>query len=256
MGELTETNAQAGQKRIFLLGSCVSRDIFEYDAGQAFNIVRYFSCSSFASSTSPTPVDEGRLGGDIDRLASEFQRRVVRADLSKILLDEIEGVDFDYLLTDFIDERFAIFHFFDGEIFTYSVYLSNAGVDPARLDGELIMRATERYFELWEAGWTRFAERLKAGGLLKKVVLNRVFWAARTVDGGDYLPMFPAEYVEKVNHYLGRMYDRAARDLPAGNVLDFGTEFLGAESHRWGREPYHFTEDYYRQALLRLAALG
>lgn len=237
------------KQRVLIIGSCVSRDIFNFDKSNSLELVDYFARSSFASAFCATPV----LDRYTERLSSPFQRRIVRADLSKSLSSTIEALKFDQILIDFIDERFKLFQFHDGSICTLSNELLNCGFESTSDFGRTVKSGSDDFFNLWDLGWSAFVEKLKRIGLLGRVRINKVFWADHTINGGDFAPSYSSKGIDEANKFLIRLYDRVAVDLHPKQFLDFSRErFVGAVDHRWGLSPFHYVDDYYREALRHL----
>ncbi len=60
-------------KKICIFGSCVSRDIIEYDMKNNFELIDYYARSSFASLASSAMIEQSVL----DNIQSSFQKRMV-----------------------------------------------------------------------------------------------------------------------------------------------------------------------------------
>ena len=108
---------------ISIIGSCVTRDIFEYDK-DVFKINDYFARSSIVSMTS-LPID---VNSDYVQLNSPFQKKCVLNDLNKHSIQSVLNEDNDYLIIDLIDERFNLYYR-DGSFVTKSNELVSSGFD-------------------------------------------------------------------------------------------------------------------------------
>lgn len=237
-------------KRIFVYGSCVSRDILNF-GGESLVLVDYFARSSIASAFDDRAVADRYS----ETLASPFQRRIVAADLSKQLVEHLRDGDFDTLLIDFIDERFDLFCFDDGSICTLSGELLNAGFLKSNPVGRVVKSGSDDFFDLWVAGWNRLWVKLGALGLRDRLRLNRVFWATETVNGTGFLPTYKQGRIDAANLLLERLYAHAANDLAPHQFLEFPKSvFIGGTEHRWGTSPFHYVDDYYLTASRRLSS--
>jgi len=233
--------------KTFIFGSCVSRDILNYQNDE-IELVDYFARSSFASMFEFVPVKDIYT----KNLKSNFQRRTVAADLSKKFSDHINGSLFDLLLLDFIDERFNLFVFENNAMCTLSNELISAGFDPKRELGRIVKSGTDEFFDLWEKGWVQFLSIVDALGCRQKIRINRVFWATMTVEGEDF-PTYNKNYILDSNRFLARLYTRVGQDLEPCQFLENNPGFfLGAKNHRWGLSPFHYIDAYYFDALRRL----
>ena len=149
-------------QKIFILGSCVTRDPFEL-AIKKYDIT-YLARTSFASAFQKQKV----YNIDISNIPSAFQRKMVENDLAKNTESLITSTKPDWLLIDFIDERFNLFSSNNGEIFTLSPELTNNCSH--NKEGEVILSNSDEFFELWATGWDKFIEIAKNNNLLDKMI--------------------------------------------------------------------------------------
>lgn len=115
--------------RLLIWGSCVTRDCFAEDicgheSISRYEIDKYFARSSLVSQLSRPVLLKGEI-----RLSSLFQKRMVADDFEKQFFPYLNKVkeDIDYLLLDFIDERFDIIALSDSYV-TYSGELAASGL--------------------------------------------------------------------------------------------------------------------------------
>lgn len=238
------------RNRIFVFGSCVSRDVLNFGNDRC-QLVDYFARSSLASAFHERATEDPYS----ERLASAFQRRIVAADFSKQLAGRLTAADFDTLLVDFIDERFDLFCFDDGAVCTLSGELLSTGFLKGNPVGRVVKSGSDEFFALWVTGWDRFWTRLGSLGLRDRVRLNRVFWATETVDGGDFSPAYRKERIDAANGLLARLYAHVTAHLSPHQFLKFpASAFRGGVTHRWGTSPFHYADEYYRLALGQLSS--
>jgi hypothetical protein len=243
--------------KVFIVGSSVSRDIFDAEALQHFDIVDYVARSSLASAMEmvipPIPDVE------VEKIKSAFQRRMVAIDLNHALPNILRTTDFDLLLFDAIDERFNVYVAPDGGRCTVSNELLSANFDPKKRAGQLIRFGSDEHFALWEKGWDALIELLAHQGLLHKLIVNKVYWAQVCEDGSDFLPTYTQQRIAEANAALDRLYGYMTKTLPRQQFLQYGPDaFVGSAHHRWGKSPFHFVartyEDALRQLLSRIPA--
>lgn len=241
--------------RVLILGSCVSRDILNFATKDEVVLAEYFARSSIASiASTPYELDEAGYA----RIASDFQRRMVRYDLEKNFLHEVAGArGFDLILIDLIDERFDLFEVAPGAVVTVSSeFLATGAVRPEDRAGERwIKSGSERHRALWKAGIERLFSILAENDIVDRVVVNKVFWADRMEDGAPF-PGQEAEQRQAANDLLAWMYQELDRRVPALGWLTFEDAMLtGSSNHRWGVAPFHYPDAYYRHALAQLKTL-
>lgn len=239
--------------RLLILGSCVTRDILNYDADDQFELCGYYARSSFASSFCPVSSDD-RFS---QKIASKFQSAIVKADLTKTLQSSIHMMEFDLLSIDLIDERFSIFCENSGGIFTLSNELFSSSYTTNESIGVTIKPFTEEFYKLWEFGWERFINAIKSTNQTNKIVINKTFWSATTQTGRTYEPNFNAVQINLANQFLARLYQRISLDIPQSQFIEIDASLLqGADEHRWGISPFHYIDDYYDFMLKKLKSLG
>jgi hypothetical protein len=160
----------------------------------------------------------------------------------------------DVILWDLVDERLGVMELPDGAGYlTVSNELLASGM---RLpDGTVhVPFGDDRHFELWTESLDRFHHMLRAHGLLRRTVLLTAPWAVRTA-GGAPTPPSHGVSAEEGNRLFER-YVRAAAAWPGLAVVALtAQEAVGAEEHKWGPAPFHYTDDFYRTVAARVDAL-
>jgi len=230
---------------VFIYGSCVSRDPFEQPSD--FKLEGYFARSSLGSAFSQPLAPDTPLP-EIDLLKSQFQRRMLHADINKALPDLLVSTAYDVLVVDFIDERMNTIEL-GGTTITASEELKATGyaVDPADIH------------EPWsETGFARRVQGLR--GLLQtvdpfKIVVNRVYWATVDTDG---VPFPRSRWFDRNNRLLYDLYKEMEK-TPGVRFIDYpGGAPLAATNHKWGRQPYHYSQaanDHFLRELERLTTM-
>lgn len=240
------------QLRILVFGSCVSRDIIRFAGDQQFELVDYYARSSLAS-MGAMPVDTCEK--DLAQIVSPFQQRMVARDMSKSFLDDLKTLEFDVLLLDLIDERLDVYEMNPGSLVTLSNEFLSSGLITTveRSSTKWIKSDSEQHRTLWLKGMERFFATLDNFGLLKQVVVNKVFWADK-FENRDPLPAtYPASAVGKANSHLAWMYEQLERFVAPSNWMHFSGNTLKAnQQHHWGISPFHYSDEYYRTAITAL----
>ncbi|RKR18683.1 DUF6270 domain-containing protein [Arthrobacter oryzae] len=232
--------------RVFIWGSCVSRDPFELET--TVDLVDYRARASLGSAFADRPLGwETQV--DIDSLASPFQRRMVTTDVTKTLAGDLRNTDFDVLVLDFIDERMSTVEF-GGSVVTDSPELAATG----------FAADAERKREPWTAeGWAQ--RRAGVSALLRvvdpsRIIVNRVYWATKDDAGQEFAQGL---WIAKNNAFLGQLY-AIFEAVPGIRFIDYPESLRIADSdHKWGRQPYHFIpalNEHYLWELETLLAAG
>jgi len=239
--------ARSRDRRIAVLGSCVSRDMFEFYRDRISPPVAYFARSSLASAMCPEPF----TGVDTSTVESAFQRRVVEYDLSGEFQRYVVEGDFDILLVDLIDERFDLLRRGDA-LATRSNEFVRASVDEEGL--VRVPALSEKYYELWQSAWAALVRSLRDADRLDRLRVNEAYWTERVADGSDLPANFPRSVIEANNAFLSRLYLRMADDLEEWQFLRYPPGTLAADSvHKWGPAPFHYAKSAYGHLLQRLS---
>lgn len=241
--------------RLLILGSCVSRDILNFDHAGKFVVADYFARSSIASvAAHPAPA----LAIDYERIASPFQRRTVQRDVAKDFLGSaVEAANFDAILIDLIDERFDVYEVAPGELVTLSseLLLTEFVTRTDRDTGNWIVSGSERHRALWRGALASLFARLAGLGLMDRVIVNKVFWAD-SLEDGQPLPKPDRSAIDAANEHLAWMYGEIAKYVPARQWMTFSSDVLKASpGHRWGIAPFHYSDAYYTAAIGELDRL-
>jgi hypothetical protein len=231
-------------KNIIILGSCVSRDIFHHFP-ENINIIAYFARTSIISLVSNSfAIKESDIALD-----SAFQRRLLFYDFNKSFFKIIESTHFDYLLIDFIDERFDLLKHDDSYI-TRSPEFVNSNLE-AKFKFELVKRKIESTNILWEESCDILINELKKIISPHKIILHKAFWADRYYDN-NVICCFSEKRVAEIkenNNNLERYYSFFNDKLKGINILELGKDsFIADSNHRWGLSPFHYEDKYYLES--------
>ena len=232
--------------KIFIWGSPVSRDCFNYPSS-SFELVKYHArCSCVSAMSKPVSLNCTNL----DTIEGEFKRQTIINDFQKQLLLDLKTMEFDILLIDFIDERFALKIDNEGRVVTVSAELQETG--SVTLDDSLIYVGDEKRFSLWHESWNKFINFCDRYSIRDKIRLNCVRWADH-MENGESIPNFTKNYIDQNNAFLDRLYKIAAKDIPESHHIHYPEEFLVANSkHRWGISPFHYIDRLYEHTIERL----
>lgn len=228
--------------KIAIFGSCVTRDAMEYAKDFPLELVGYYARSSLGSAFYQQKAE----GFDFQEIPSSFQRRIVKFDFLKEFPDFLNNSEFDLIIYDPIDERFSLAKLKDDSLFTLS---NEAKIIESQFGGDfrLIRSGSAEFYDLWELGWEAFIKKLDASGSRKKLRINKVYWSSVSECGDDFSPTFTKEKIGEHNKFLDRLYQRMEVDLCSEQFYAFDPIFfIGAENHKWGKSPFHYTDAYYK----------
>ena len=253
--EIYEANLR--QYTVSIFGSCVSRDLLEFRKQNNFGLKQYFArCSIVSAVSSPIVVVEQEISLD-----SKFQKRQVMADLDKRMWRELERDKPDYLMVDFIDERFP-----SGKCGNSYFTLSNEMVQSGYVkdykvierkkissfirstfhkDKKNVFVIDNRSIEKWlDVFWDRVLRIYQAD----KIILHEAKMADDYYDEDGEIKRFSENYLEhnkKINELLEYMYNYSKRKLKNCISISVDSKRYATCQHKWGLAPMHYTNEYY-----------
>lgn len=230
--------------KVAILGSCVTRDAFGYMDN--VDIDFYLARNSLVSIYSGPWV----FSASEDELQVEgkgaFENRMLRHDLRKEAPAIIREGGSLPLVVDFIDERFDLW-LKGGSVITRSNLLQLTVYGRALDGARLLRRRDPEAMRLWQAAARRFLSDVCD----RPLILHRALWAEhyRNDETGEIL-RFEKHDLEQValhNSLLNAYYDFIEANHPDVRTVIPAPELVYSDfAHRWGRDFFHFSEDYYR----------
>lgn len=227
---------------ICILGSCVTRDAFNYTKDLKLGI--YIARTGMLSITSkPLNVSIKELNNE-----SNFQKRMVYWDLNKLIQSKVTDLIGEYLIIDLIDERLKRV-MINGSIVTLSSELKKSGY----LKDKKISHVNFD-IEEWKSSCDKFYDIITKKFSEKNIILNKVYCSERYIDNDGNKKEFNNEellHIKQFNKELEEMYSYFQSKFTNANVI-YIEEVLADENHIWGLAPYHYEEKYYIQFIEKL----
>ena len=236
---------QKYQSDITIHGSCVSRDIFNFDKNSEIKLGQYFARQSFISSISP------KFIGKVDiNLQSPFQRRLVENDLKKGLFKKLSIDKSNYLLIDFMDERLALVKY-NESLFTFSDELRDSKFLESR-NVEFLDKLTMNG-SIWKEAMDIYVNQLLSIYGENKIIIHEAYLLDSYITKNGEMKSFPKEnlnYNKKVNRVFKEYYAYLKQKLPNAHVISILKEgYCSSEDHIWGKSPMHYENQYYQDVL-------
>lgn len=218
--------------KIFILGSCVTRDAFHSRVNEGFDLRGYQARYSLAR----IPFFE--LNPPVEliekNLSSSFQQNMLKNELSNNICKTLKKTDFDYLIVDYIDERFGLISYLQTYV-TNSTEFKRAKLIEYK-SKKTITYLDDEFYQFWEDG---LVELIKNVGS-KKIVINNVFWANKNNVG----ELFEGEI--EYNNILRRLYSITEKYINKSQFVNYPSDILISDiNHKWGVAPYHYTSEVY-----------
>ncbi|PRZ08107.1 hypothetical protein BCE75_10332 [Isoptericola sp. CG 20/1183] len=236
--------------RVFIYGSCVSRDTFEHFDPEQFELVQYVARQSALSAyTRPVTMIQPPT------LDSPFKQRMVSGDYASNLQSLIPeaAAQTDLVLVDLTDERLGAYVLPDGSVVTRSTELIESGAE-ARLPAgtQHLPFGSDQHFQYWSQGMDTVGELFRQHMPRAAVVLLDVPWAEFS-EGGHPTPSSFGVSASTANPIL-RAYIQAASQALGAEVISLSQDdVLSNPTHPWGDAPFHYTEDVYMRIVWAIA---
>ncbi|WP_402374270.1 DUF6270 domain-containing protein [Isoptericola rhizosphaerae] len=225
--------------RVFIHGSCVSRDLLSLLPPEEFALTFYSPRQSIIPLLGHiTGLDEQL---DKTRLTSRFQRRAITGTLHADLIQQLQHHhrETDLVLWDITDERLGVYEK-SGRYMTRTLEAISTGLDSTLAStARHIPFGTDEHFELWASALQKWERSLTRSRLADRVVLLAPRWASRLDDGTPTPSSFGTHAAD--HNLLARRYYELARATMAGaRIIGDGIDTRSAPDHRWGPAPFHF----------------
>lgn len=236
-------------RRIFIYGSCVSRDTYKRLPQDQYSLTDYVARQSLVSAFSD-PVTRF----DPPVVGSRFTTAQVRGDFASSLPQRLatHAAGTDLILWDLTDERLGFYLLPDETVVTRTIDLARTEVESkVATEALLIPFGSEEHFALWCNALEAFKTRLAEICPQVPVLVLAPPWAAETSQHEPTAPsgeLTAAAANEKFERYLDAIPYPVVRLDPASPAP------LADAEHEWGPAPFHYVEDVYRELRDKIAA--
>lgn len=226
-------------------GSCVSRDILNYDYNNELLLGNYLARSSIVSAVAKPFPEKIDLN-----IESPFQKTVVESDLKKELFKHLSHDRANYLMIDFIDERISLMKY-DNSIITVSDELKSSNFLDI-YNGDIIDKFTLDK-SVWKKSMKEYLKKILKIYREDRIIIHETYFVDSYQSKTGQIESFneyQLAYNKKINKLLEEYYSYVKNKIPNANVLNIiGNYNLAYEEHIWGNQPVHYVEDYYLHAL-------
>ena len=247
--------------KIGILGSCTTRDAFEFATPLACEISCYLARTNFRCLSS-APWIEGKefiFQSDPGVPFSEFRRRLAEGELLKTHRQRLLGMvaTLDVLILDLIDDRFDSAVLPDGRCVVLS---------PELLQNATLLKPYEKVCFLtdprWQAAWVgqgcAYLQALRRVNPDLLICVHRAPLCFRTNQGKKIKPQYfmrrfrPARFLEKWAEAEQTFIEQLQRSVAGIHLLEVDPSLhLANADHRWGIAPFHYVDGYYHEFIER-----
>lgn len=222
---------------VFILGSCATRDAFEFPFSEKLKLADYNARTSLASLVCKPRIERQVL----DQIPSSFQKRMVERDMSKKFWLRLEGYSNGALVIDLVDDRFRLRRFRDGSAHTVSAEYGKTRKFWSKDPSTTYDFDHAEVDALWRVGLDKLSSVYETTQNLTLLV-NCVYFLP-TADAGDNGP----DGTAKMNDYLSSRYELLRERFGSPALIEYPEGMLATDAgHKWGLAPFHYSEDVYR----------
>lgn len=233
-------------RKVFIYGSCVTRDSVDFWDKHHLELYGYIARQSLISASSSV---NSTAGFNLNGVTSSFQRRMIKNDLLGNAIKEVKGAidDGAVVVWDLTDERNGVLALEDGRVVSAVAEQTSGLVRTAQVQ-EVIRFTDEKFLPLWREALGHFKASL--GTRIEKVVINATPWATSFPDGQPIRESFPT--TSQFNSSLSFM-TTCAKELGFQSFTIPNETVVGSPTHKWGPAPFHYSDNAYVAMAERIA---
>lgn len=236
--------------RIYIYGSCVSRDSFDFLDKSEHELLGYTARQSLISANG-SPYLAAADGGTLE---SRFQIRNLQGDFDGSIFRTLVDVapQVDYIFWDLTDERLGVIKVGPETYITRSVELLQSGLLDRIEGAEWIKFGTAEHFELWQQAVINFAEFARSNSIHTKLILLNLPWSMHDEQGvlvkksWDMLP-------DEANNLLARYAAVLQNNLDIACIQLPWKQAVSNTQHKWSLAPYHYQDHVYEAVASQFA---
>jgi hypothetical protein len=247
--DISEYFIESNKKKIYIHGSCVTRDILNFGDIEDLVLSGYVARHSvFSVLASPLKgIDVNQI-----RLKSKFQIRMLYNDCEKDFRRDISAIDAKYVMIDFIDTvRFPLYKY-NQSIITGSTEVVESGI----LGSYPFQRISifNLSFDEVKQGLEQYFSFLKEHFKEEHIIIHCAYFKYIYRDENDKLRLFPYHEITKSRTYnkiLKKYHEIAKELLPQATFIDLckKSRYIADSTHHFGLSPVHYEAKYYTEVL-------
>lgn len=235
-------------KRVFIYGSCTSRDAVHFYGDYGLELCQYVARQSLISAFRPSDISDFVIPED----QPSFQKRMFDWDIRGLLPRKLREAasKTDVVIWDLTDERLGVWKVASGGMVTRNnnVATRNSSI----LDGHYAF-GTEAHMRQWRWALGRFVALLDDLELRKKIILNATPWALRDVQGRPFVSessIDPVWFNQAMEQYLELVEQHGI------SVARVPVEHVRSDpNHKWGPAYFHYAQETYQAQLREIVKL-
>jgi len=234
--------------KIYIQGSRLTREIFEFQEKSNFKPVHYSEKPAFAAlsyaffqKSSHSSLQEKRLS---------HQNNMIPAHQHQHFFPHLINKDFDFILIDFMNEKYGLVNINNWSI-NYLDSKTATTHDSIQKNGFQTTYGNNEYLQDILSGFDLFYDNLKSIGKSEKLIVNKIFWATHDEHGKALFSMLT--YINKANELLSEIYCSLERNYTNLKFINYGeTVFITRSKLKNGLNTYYYIDKIYKKALIEI----
>ncbi|MCM1038085.1 MAG: glycosyltransferase [Ruminococcus sp.] len=186
--------------------------------------------------------------------AETYREKMIEAECSKKLKEALINRDIDYILIDFMEERYDILDFGDQRYLTYSDALKEKGISMDNV--KILKRNSEECMQKWKDSCDWFIKLLRETVYPQHIFLVKFFLTEEYGEYGREHEYENLAEIKKVNVILNSYYDYFESNLKGINIIELDTKYYFTDQGmRYGCYPWHLNANAQYDVQNKVAAI-
>ena len=230
-----------------ILGSCVTRDIFS--AMDKDSLIGDYRARTSIHTLFTAGLEESELP-NLSEVQSPWQRRMIEFELTKKPLDLSDS---EYLIVDFIDDRFQKIWYKD-VLVTRSREFSENVLTPEEYT-VAFKQGSEEDLAHWKTSCQNFSDYIANKDIVP--ILHKSRFSQKYISEGEIIPTSNQIFITKMNSIIEK-YEQIFLDIVGSmDTINVSDELVISDpNHRWGLAPFHYIDAYYQNAWRQISTIS
>ncbi|MDO5521298.1 MAG: DUF6270 domain-containing protein [bacterium] len=260
MEEVNKIVKRYHKTAINIHGSCVSRDIFNFDKEERFRVKKYVGRVSMVSTYFPAIKYPEQDTNDTN---GSWENRMLKIDAQKDLFNILSDKG-DYLVIDLMDELWDLMKVSkDNTItcMTYSQVLRRSDMAEvlARGKNRRIIHTNEMPEDLLEIYVHQYCRRILAIYSPEQIIINETYPVKKYLNTNNEVVFFEGDRLRKVEENINKLeyfYKKLRHYFKGCHIIEMPKDAMACENHRWGLASNHYTDDFYIERLNQIIQIA